>query len=220
MTFSIRRRRVSDIDVSIQDNPHPVELGYNCSEATAGARMRKVIAGLFISLDGVTESPDKWQFDHFDEDMMAALTAHIAAEDTILLGRVTYQEWAPYWPTANDEPYASHINNTPKYVVSTTLVKVEWKNSTLIKGNLAQAIAHLKQQPGKNIGVAGSPTLVHSLLQNDLLDELTLMIHPVVAGRGKRLFTDGNELKRLNLVASKATRSGVMLLTYHPRRDA
>ncbi|MBI5304935.1 MAG: dihydrofolate reductase [Chloroflexi bacterium] len=178
--------------------------------------MRKVVAGLFISLDGVTESPDKWQFDHFDEDMMASMSAHIAGEDTILLGRVTYEEWAPYWPTSTDEPYASHINSTPKYVVSTTLNKVEWKNSTLIKRNLAEEITKLKQQPGKNIGVAGSPTLVRSLLQNDLLDELILMVHPVVVGNGKRLFKDGGALKRLRLVDSKATRTGVMLLTYEP----
>jgi dihydrofolate reductase len=182
--------------------------------------MRKVIAGLFISLDGVTESPDQWQFDHFDEDMMAALGAHIAAEDTILLGRVTYQEWAPYWPTSTDEPYASHINNTPKFVVSTTLDKVEWgqrDNITLIKGNLAEEIAKLKQQPGKNIGVSGSPTLVQSLLQSNLLDELYLMVHPVVVGKGKRLFKEGSELKRLKLVDNKTTRTGVAILTYRPR---
>ena len=182
--------------------------------------MRKVNAGLFISLDGVTESPGEWQFDHFDDDMMATMSAHIAAEDTILLGRVTYQEWAPYWPTATDEPYASHINNTPKYVVSTTLDKVEWgkwDNPSLIKGNLAEEIARLKQQPGQNIGVSGSPTLVRSMLQNDLLDELTLMIHPVVVGSGKRLFTDGGDLKRLKLVDSKTTKTGVSILTYQPR---
>ena len=176
--------------------------------------MRKVVAGLFISLDGVTESPDQWQFDHFDDDMMAALAAHIAAEDTILLGRVTYQEWADYFPTSTDEPYASHINNTPKYVASTTLDKVDWHNTTLIKGSVTDAVKKLKQQEGRNIGVAGSPTLVESLLQDDLLDELTLMIHPVVAGRGKRLFKDGRALKRLKLVDSKTTRTGVVLLTY------
>jgi dihydrofolate reductase len=182
--------------------------------------VRKVVSGLFISLDGVTESPDQWQFDHFDDDMMAALGAHLAQEDTVLLGRVTYQEWADYWPTSTDEPYASHINNVPKYVVSTTLDKVEWKNSTLIKGNLAGEIATLKQQPGKNIGVAGSSTLVRSLLQDDLLDELTLMVHPVVAGRGKRLFEDRSDQKRLRLVDSKTTRTGVAILTYQPRQSA
>ena len=181
--------------------------------------MRKVNAGLFITLDGVTESPDKWQFDNFDDDMMAALEAHIGAEDTILLGRVTYQDWTPFWPTSTDEPYASHINNTPKYVVSTTLDTVEWGtwgNISLLKGNLAEAIAKLKQQPGRNIGVSGSPTLVRSMLQADLLDELTLMIHPVVVGSGKRLFGEANELKRLKLVDTKTTKSGVSVLTYQP----
>ena len=181
--------------------------------------MRKVNAGLFITLDGVTESPDKWQFDNFDDDMMAALEAHIDADDTILLGRVTYQDWTPFWPTSTDQPYASHINNTPKYVVSTTLDTVEWGtwgNISLLKGNLAEAIAKLKQQPGRNIGVSGSPTLVRSMLQADLLDELTLMIHPVVVGSGKRLFGEGDGLKRLKLVDTKTTKSGVSVLTYQP----
>lgn len=178
--------------------------------------MRKVISGLFISLDGVTESPDQWQFDNFDAEMGEAMASHLAEEDTILLGRVTYEEWAPYWPTSTDEPYASHINNTPKYVFSTTLDRVDWQNSTLVKGSLHDEITRLKQQPGRNIGVAGSPTLVRSLLQNNLLDELTLMVHPVVVGHGKRLFTDGLDLKRLKLVDSKITSTGVALLTYHP----
>ena len=180
--------------------------------------MRKVTSGLFISLDGVTEAPGQWQFDHFDEGMMAALGAHITAEDTILLGSVTSAEWAPYWPTTTDEPYASHINNTPKYIVSTTLEKVawgQWNNVALLKGNLAAEIA-FQQQPGKNIGVSGSPTLVQSLLQADLIDELTLMIHPVIAGHGKRLFKDGSALKRMKLVESKTTPTGVSLLTFQP----
>lgn len=179
--------------------------------------MRKLVAGLFITLDGVVEAPYIWQFDVFDADMIAVMSAHLNHEDTMLLGRVTYEEWAPYWPTSTDEPYASHINNTPKYVVSNTLDKVawgEWNNVTLIKGNLAEAIAKLKQQPGKNIGVAGSPTLVRSLLENNLLDELILMIHPVIAGSGKRLFADGSALKRMKLVASQITGSGVAVLTY------
>jgi dihydrofolate reductase len=181
--------------------------------------VRNVVSGLFISLDGVTESPDQWQFDHFDEGMMAAMSAVLAAQDAVLLGRVTYQEWADYWPTSTDEPFASYINNSPKYVVSTTLDNVDaWQNSTLIKGNLAAEIGRLKQQPGKNIGVAGSSTLVQSLIQNDLLDELKLMIHPVVVGKGKRLFKDGADLKRLQLVDSTITPTGVAILTYQPRQ--
>jgi dihydrofolate reductase len=181
--------------------------------------VRRLIAGLFISLDGVTESPGKWQFEHFDEDMMAAMSAYIAEVDTVLLGRVTYQEWVSDWPDSADEFFAPHINNAPKYIVSTTLDGVEWgkwDNATLISGDLAEAIADLKRRPGNNIAVEGSPSLVESLLQDDLLDELTLMVHPVVAGAGKRLFRDGRDLKRMRLVDSKTTVTGVSILTYQP----
>src|SRR6476619_7476226 len=126
--------------------------------------MRKVFSGLFISLDGVTEAPNEWQFDSFDEGLGTEMGAIIAETDTILLGRVTYQEWADYWPTATDEPFASFINNTQKYVFSTTLDSVDWANSTLVKGNLASEINVLKSQPGGIIGTAGSPGLVRSLL--------------------------------------------------------
>jgi dihydrofolate reductase len=179
--------------------------------------MRKVKSGLFVSLDGVAESPEQWQFDSFDADMGATLAAHIAAEDTVMLGRVTYQEWVTYWPGyegEGDEDYGVHINKVEKVVVSTTLKSVEWQNARLLQGSLADEVARLKALPGKNIGVVGSPTLVRTMLQADLLDELTLMIHPVVAGKGKRLFADGDALKRLKLASSKITSSGVALLTY------
>lgn len=182
--------------------------------------MRKVAAALFISLDGVVEAPYAWQFDVFDEDMIAAMSEQLAAQDTVLLGRVTYEEWAPYWPTSTDEPFASYINHVPKYVVSTTLKTVDWSNATLVNGPVADTIASLKQQPGQTIGVAGSPTLVRSLLQARLVDELLLMIHPVIAGTGKRLFQDGDPLQRLKVVDSKTTGSGVLIVTYQPRRDA
>jgi dihydrofolate reductase len=181
--------------------------------------MSKVVSWLFISLDGVVEAPDQWQFDVFDEDMGAAITSQMEAENAILMGRVTYQAFASYWPTSTEEPFASHINQTPKYVVSTTLDKAEWgtwDQPTLIKGNLTKEINKLKKQSGKNIGVSGSPTLVRSLLQDDLLDELQLMIHPVVVGKGKRLFTEDVDLRRLKLVDSKVTGTGVAILTYQP----
>jgi dihydrofolate reductase len=181
--------------------------------------MRKVVSWLFISVDGVVEAPNEWQFDVFNDEMIADLAAQTDAEDAILLGRVSYQEWLPYWPTSTDEPYASHINNTPKYVVSTTLDDVEWgqwKKPKLIKGNLRDEITRLKNQPGKNIGVGGSPTLVRSLLQESLLDELKLMVHPVIVGHGKRLFTDDMDLGRLKLIDSKTTGTGVVILTYQP----
>jgi dihydrofolate reductase len=184
--------------------------------------MRKVVASLFISLDGVAESPDQWQFDVFDDDMGAEITQQMNEQDALLLGRVTYEEWASYWPTATDEPFASSMNKKPKYVVSTTLDKVawgKWDTVSLLKGNLAAEINKLKSQPGKDIGVAGSPTLVRSLLQNDLLDELRLQVHPVVVNHGKRLFQEGNDLKRLNLIENRTTSTGVLLLTYQLRRN-
>lgn len=177
--------------------------------------MRNIAAGLFISLDGVTEAPNELQGDVWDDVMSEAMNSMLSKQDAILLGRVTYQEWADYWPRSTDEPFASYINNIPKYVVSTTLDKVDWQNSTLINGDLAEEITALKQQPGKTIGVAGSPTLVASLLQADLLDELVLMIHPVVVGKGKRLFKDGSTAT-LKLVDSQAFGSGVVALIYHP----
>ena len=180
--------------------------------------MRKVTAGLFVSLDGVVESPEKWHFPYFNDEMGEAVGAAISSSDAMLIGRVTYQEFAAYWPgvSSEDEPFATHMNNTPKYVVSKTLDKAEWNNSTLISGNVAEEITKLKQQPGKNIGITGSATLVQSLLQDDLLDELGLMIHPVVVGSGKRLFQEGGGPKGLKLVDSMTFSTGVVSLTYQP----
>lgn len=181
--------------------------------------MRKVTSWLFISLDGITESPHEWQFDVFDDAMSKVVDDAMAETDTVLLGRVTYQEWADYWVTSTDEPFATYINSIPKYVFSTTLNQVAWQNSTLVKGDLAETIHHLKQQPGKTITVNGSPGLVQSMLQNNLLDELTLLIHPVIAGKGKGLFNSAHELKQLKLVDSLITTTGVAILTYQPRTD-
>jgi dihydrofolate reductase len=138
--------------------------------------MRKVYAGLFSSLDGVVEAPNEWQ-PSFDEEMGAALSRMLDVQDAVLLGRVTFTEWAQYWPTSTDEPFASWINSTPKYVASSTLDSVDqWPKSTLIKGPVADFVAELRQQDGGTIGTAGSPSLVRSLIDQGLLDELTLMI--------------------------------------------
>jgi dihydrofolate reductase len=183
--------------------------------------MRKVVAGLFISLDGVVESPDQWQFDVFDDAMGAAIFEQVATQDAALMGRVTYDEWRTYWPNAtSDEDFAKFINTVPKYIVSNTLDDVSWgdyKTVNLIKGDPTAEVTRLKQQPGKTIAVLGSPTLVNSLLYKGLLDELLLMIHPVVVGKGKRLFNDGDALKRLKLVESKISSTGVPILRYVPR---
>jgi dihydrofolate reductase len=182
--------------------------------------MRKVTAGLNITLDGVVEAPEQWSFNHFDQGVMEEMQAQLTTQDTILLGKTTYEQWAGFWPTSPDEPFASFINNTPKYVVSTTLNEVTWKHSTLLKGSLTEELTRLKRQPGKTIGTAGSPTLVQSLLHHNLLDELTLIIYPVVAGKGKRLFNKEGDLQRLKLVNCKATSTGVMILTYQPGDQA
>ncbi|MBX3080196.1 MAG: dihydrofolate reductase family protein [Anaerolineae bacterium] len=186
--------------------------------------MRKVVAGLFITADGVTEEPSNWQ-EHFDEDMGAELGKHLAETDAILLGRVTYTYWVDYWPTQSpesDADFAHHINNTPKYVVSDTLSEVHWgkfNTVTLVRGkDLAATLDKLKQQPGKNIAVSGSPTLVRRMIEADLLDELTLIVHPVLAARGKRLFDGLHDLKRLDLVSTRSTRMGTVFITYHLRK--
>jgi len=181
--------------------------------------MRKVVGYLLMTLDGVVEEPGEW-LEYFDEDLRENMVEVINAQDAVLLGRMMYQEWATYWPTATDEPlFASFINTVPKYVVSTTLSSVdEWQPAKLIKGNISQEIAKLKQQPGKNIGAHGSIILVCSLLEQGLLDELILIVFPVLVGGGRRLLNEGDSLKRLKLVSSKSTRTGALILTYQPIR--
>lgn len=180
--------------------------------------MRKVVSELFVSLDGVVESPDQWQF-AFDEEMGAELGRTLENADTVLLGRVTWVEWAEYWPTVtdgDDAAFARWINNAPKYVASTTVDDVgAWPGSTLIKGDLADAVAELKAGDGKDIAVAGSPGLVRSLLDEDLLDELVMLIHPMIAGQGrKRLFADDTSMKKLELISASPTGSGAIIAKY------
>lgn len=180
--------------------------------------MRKIIAGLFISLDGVVEAPETWHFPYFNDEMMEAVSGQMAQSDSMLLGRVTYEGFAGYWPnvTAEEElPMAAYMNNTPKYVVSTTLDKVEWQNSTLLEGDFVESITRLKQQPGKDISITGSVVLVRSLIAADLLDELRLLIHPIIVGHGQRLFEDGGQ-KPLKLIESKTFSTGVISASYQP----
>src|SRR5215210_7765569 len=138
------------------------------------APMRKVIASEIVSLDGVVESPEKWHFPYFNDQMGEAIGAAMAQADAMLLGRVTYEEFAAFWPSQepseDDQEITAYMNNTPKFVVSKTLGEpLEWNNSTLINGDVAEEITKLKQQPGKDISITGSPTLVRSLLEDDLL---------------------------------------------------
>jgi dihydrofolate reductase len=181
--------------------------------------MRKIIAAEFMSLDGVMESPDRWHFPYWNDEMGAEIGAAMAQSDAMLMGRVLYEEWAAYWPEQDPEenPVAAQMNSIQKYVVSTTLEEpLQWSNSTLIKENVAEEIQKLKNQPGRDIVISGSAALVRSLLDYGLLDELKLMIHPVVVGSGKRLFEGEAETKPLELVDSKTFSTGVLYLTYRP----
>ena len=181
--------------------------------------MSKLSASFFISLDGVVEAPQNWHFTYFNDELGAVVGEAIAASDAFLLGRRTYEEWAAFWPKQDpdENPVAAQMNGVRKYVVSTTLEEpLEWNNSTLIGDNFAEEISKLKEQPGKDISISGSPTLVRSLLEEDLLDELRLMVHPIVVGSGKRLFEEGSDRKALQLLDSKTFSTGVLYLTYQP----
>jgi dihydrofolate reductase len=181
--------------------------------------MRKIVAGLFLSLDGVYESPHEWHFPYWNDEMGEAVQAQMEAADTMLLGRVTFEEFAGYWPDKREEetPGAAFMNETPKLVVSNSLDSVAaWQNSTLIDGDVNAELTRLKEQPGKNINIVGSGTLVARLLGDGLLDELQLLVHPIVVGKGKRLFAAGPERKGLELADAKTFETGVLSLTYRP----
>jgi dihydrofolate reductase len=176
--------------------------------------MRKIVAGLFISLDGVIEGPNDWMGPWFNPELGQAVGSMMAAQDAMLLGRITYDEFAGHWPHQTGE-MADTMNGTPKYVVSGTLESADWQNTTLIPAASAFAeIAELKQQPGKNIGMTGSATLVSSLLREGLLDELHLLVIPLVVGSGKRLFGAPGEKLPLKLLDSATFQTGVLHLTY------
>ena len=180
--------------------------------------MRKLISSFFISLDGVVEAPDTWHFPYFNDEMGEAVGSAIAETDTMLLGRRVYEEWAAYWPQQDpaSDPFVSIMNETPKVVVSTTLEQVDWQNSTLLEGGLADGVNALKAKPGKNVGMSGSATLVRSLLERGLVDELRLLVHPLVVGKGAKLFPDGSPPVSLELVDSRTFATGVLDLTYRP----
>ena len=180
--------------------------------------MRKVIVSEFVSLDGVMEAPDQWHFPYFDEEMGQEIMEGMGRSDAMLMGRVNYEEWAAFWPGQDPEenPAAAHMNGVQKYVVSTTLEEpLAWNNSTLIKKNVAEEVARLKEGEGGDIVVSGSAELVRSLLKDGLVDELRLMVHPVVVGSGKRLFGEGDQIG-LELVDSRTFSAGVAYLTYRP----
>ncbi|MCW5718560.1 MAG: dihydrofolate reductase family protein [Bauldia sp.] len=178
--------------------------------------MRKVTAGLFHSIDGVVEGPDRWQFDSFDAELGALLEGVMVKTDAVILGRVGYDEWASYWPNAKaDGDFAAFINAVPKFVASRTKSgPLEWQNATLIEGDLDAFVRDLKSGEGGDIAVMSSISLVRQLLFAGLLDELTLITHPVVAGAGRRLFEPTDPTTRLVLRDCVRTSKGNVVTTY------
>ncbi|WEO77335.1 dihydrofolate reductase family protein [Cryobacterium sp. SO2] len=183
--------------------------------------MRKLTAGLFYSVDGVVESPNLWQFDSFDAEMGEEMGAVISRVDTVLLGRVGYQEWSGYWPNADaDDPFGSFITPVQKFVASRTLTgDLEWQNSQLMDAPLEEFVTALKQTEGGEISVMASISLVRQLLFAGLLDSLTLMMHPVVAGQGRHLFEPSDPTTKLVLQNSRVTSKGNTILSYGLRTD-
>jgi dihydrofolate reductase len=176
--------------------------------------MRKLAASFFITLDGVVGEPQSWQGPYFDEEMGAVLGQQMASSDGFVLGRRTYQEWASFWPRQSDEnPMAAAMNQARKYVAATTMTSVDWENSSLLEGDVPTAVAALKQQAGRELQASGSTTLVRNLLAAGLVDELRLMVHPLVVGTGRRLFEPGDDYK-LDLVESTTFGSGVISAIY------
>ena len=191
--------------------------------------MRRVIAFMSLTLDGVMQAPARadederggfahggWAIPYADAAMGQAAAESGATTDAIVLGRRTYEDFYSVWPKRKDNPYTEVLNNTLKYVASTTLKEpLPWMNSKLLAGDGAEAVARLKEGPGKDMVVLGSGVLVESLMRNDLVDEYMLLIHPLVLGSGRRLFNDGHGTS-LRLVASKTTTKGVVIATYRP----
>jgi dihydrofolate reductase len=175
--------------------------------------MRKIVAQLFSSLDGVVGSPDQWHSPYHGAEMEQDIQADLAAADTMLLGRCTYQEHADFWPEESGG-LADLMNGIDKLVFSATLTEVVWRNSRLATGDLTEEVARLKRQPGKDILVTGSVTLVQNLLRTGLLDELRLLIDPVVVRHGRRLFEREGDRLSCALVGSRAYKSGAISATY------
>jgi dihydrofolate reductase len=177
--------------------------------------MRQVNARLFVTLDSVIEAPENWV--KSDDEMFAALEVDYEQSDALLLGRRTYETFAASWPErGSDVPNADWMNETRKYVASSTLVSPEWNNSVVIEGDVAEAVRRLKQEDGKDILVNGSGALVRTLIRDQLLDELRLLVHPVVVGSGIRLFGDQGDPAELTLADSRGYANGVIGLTYRP----
>ncbi len=174
--------------------------------------MRRVVVYELLSLDGVAERPDEF-FTEWDEAMDANLDAVIAAQDAVILGRTSYNEWAEFWPTATIEPFATFINGVSKYVATSTPLDRDWPNATAIDGDLVEFVRALKDQPGDDIGVHASISVAQSLLAGGVVDELRLVVAPQIVGHGRRLL-DGLPAARLEVMRTVGTPSGHILADY------
>jgi len=177
--------------------------------------MRKLVVAEFISLDGVVEAPEKWHFPYANPEMFAIMGEISARCDTMLLGRVTYESFAgAFANTPDDDPTGAMMNRPTKVVASKTLTDLEWRNSVLLEGDVVEAITALKQQPGSDILTTGSITLVRTLLRAGLVDELDLMVHPIVLGTGERLFESDGPRVPLEFVECTTLSTGVTRQAY------
>jgi dihydrofolate reductase len=176
--------------------------------------MRKVVAFEFLSLDGVAESPDTF-VTGWDDVMDSSGASLIATQDAVILGRRSYDEWVGFWPGSEIEPFATFINGVAKYVATSTPLEREWANTTVIDGDLVEFVRDLKDQPGGDIGVHASISVVQALLGAGVVDELRLAIAPVIVGSGRRLF-DGLPTIRLGSIRSVTSPSGHLLVDYRP----
>jgi dihydrofolate reductase len=183
--------------------------------------MRKIINSTYITLDGVIENPQDWPPNTVDDPTAGTIqTELLFACDAVLMGRHTYDGFAPVWPTRSGDPYSDRINTMAKYVVSSTLHRPEWNNTTVISSDVVAGIKRLKDQPGKDIVQYGFGRLSYTLMEHGLLDELRLWVHPFFVRSGgpqDLLFREG-PLAKLNLVDTKSLKSGVVILTYQPEQ--
>jgi dihydrofolate reductase len=183
--------------------------------------VRKLYSFILVTLDGFYEGPNgEFDWPNVDEEFNEFGIGQLNDSDLLLFGRATYEGMASYWPTPaarQDDPVVAELMNTlPKRVVSTTLTSAEWSNTRVVGGNVAEEIAKLKQPPGKGLAIMGSPTLTHSLIGMGLLDELRVLVNPIVLGDGHSLFRTAKDRLRLELLQTRTFSSGNVLLTYRP----
>ena len=182
--------------------------------------MARIVSNFFISMDGVVERPDQWHFPYFDDEMGKVVGAGMESQSTFLMGRTLYGEWSQYWPEqADDVPFASHINEMPKYVLSHEAFEPGWQNTTVLSGpddqTVVDQVRALKDSTDGDIGMSGCATTVRWLLAQGLLDELALLVHPIAVGKGQRLFQDTGAVP-LKLLETRTLPTGVMLVRYAP----